>query len=334
MTYTSDNKLSVDGRRPTARRSLTHWSLTIGLSAILLAPHAANASVLWDTEMVSLNLTGGPFLMPLASDPANLLGDSVDGYGFVDSDVQLTVSSQRVIPGPASLGQHQGFDFGSVLGGSGVQPAFDPADFEGQPFFVDSFFDVFFDITVTDVDGRPGRDYVGELDGASIVLEDIGATPAQSNSTQTFSQSDPIFDLVPPESDPYLTLLAFNVPLGLDVNVNSENDDVAFTLGVLGLQDASRNFTTLPGGVVNLDADIASFLEGMIADTSGGVPFLVGAQLPSGLPDIAAFSGTGSITFDLVNSLQGQAIPEPSTFAISVLGLSSLGMIGRPRRRR
>ena len=44
--------------------------------------------------------------MPLASDPGNLLGDSVEGYGFVNSEVTLTLSSQRLVsPGPPSLGQ-------------------------------------------------------------------------------------------------------------------------------------------------------------------------------------------------------------------------------------
>ena len=51
----------------------------------------------FDTELVSLNLLGGPFAMPLASDPDNDLGDSVEGYGFVDSQVEVTLSSQRPV---------------------------------------------------------------------------------------------------------------------------------------------------------------------------------------------------------------------------------------------
>ncbi len=49
----------------------------------------------FDTELVSLDLTGGPYPIPLASDPSNLLGDSIEGFGFVDSYVTITLSSQR-----------------------------------------------------------------------------------------------------------------------------------------------------------------------------------------------------------------------------------------------
>jgi PKD repeat protein len=65
---------------------------------------------------------------------------------------------------------------------------------DGEQFFVDSFFDVFFDITVTDVDARPGRDYAGQPDGEDAPgdltyewdLDDNGSFET-AGSTPTFS---------------------------------------------------------------------------------------------------------------------------------------------------
>lgn len=73
----------------------------------------------FDTELTSLNLSGGPFLMPLAADPGNVLfpgtgeDPSVEGYGFVNSEVLISLSSQRLVsPGPASTGHAWAFSEG------------------------------------------------------------------------------------------------------------------------------------------------------------------------------------------------------------------------------
>ena len=61
----------------------------------------------FQTELTSMSLTGGPFPMPLAFDPTNNLGDSVDGYGFVNSSATFNLSSERTSsPGSASLGSY------------------------------------------------------------------------------------------------------------------------------------------------------------------------------------------------------------------------------------
>ena len=179
----------------------------------------------FDTELTSLNLTGGPFPMPLASDPGNLLGDSVDGYGFVDSTVTITLSSQRIVsPGPASPGQAIAFqdgEFARGAGGPDCTSEIDPAELDGEFFFVDSFFDVFFDITVTDVDARSGRDFAGQADGASIALLDNGPASMQSFSQVVFDAAAPNFGLVPPpEADPYIGHFTIEIPLGTDINDN------------------------------------------------------------------------------------------------------------------
>ncbi len=64
--------------------------------------------IMFDTSLAELDLGGGPFPIPLAFDPTNALGDSIDGYGFVDTTVNLTLSSQRAVdPGPSTRGRRR-----------------------------------------------------------------------------------------------------------------------------------------------------------------------------------------------------------------------------------
>ena len=177
---------------------------TFASSARAGAPIGEFIELIFDTELTSLALTGGPFPIPLASDPGNALGDSIDGYGFVDTLVTITLSSQReVSPGPPSVGRAFAFNgqveaLGGGGGGGGTLPPVDPGKWDGQSFFVDSFFDVFFDITVTDVDSRPGRDYAGMPDGTSLPLMDNGPASMQSSYLAIFDQDAANFGLIPP----------------------------------------------------------------------------------------------------------------------------------------
>ncbi|MSR56432.1 MAG: hypothetical protein EXS05_02015 [Planctomycetaceae bacterium] len=161
----------------------------------------------FDTQLTSLNLTGGPFLMPLASDPTNALGDSIEGFGLVNSSVGIMLSSMRSpTPGPATRGHATASNGGEgVLGvGSPGSDPINPDQLDGQIFQVNSFFDVFFDITVTDMDSRLGRDFAGMPDGASIMLFDNGPANMQSSYSAIFDKDAPNFGLIPPpEADPY-----------------------------------------------------------------------------------------------------------------------------------
>lgn len=264
----------------------------------------------FNTELTSFNLAGGPFPMPLASDPSNLLGDSIDGFGFVDSEVTITLSSQRAIsPGPPSLGMTFAFpaDFGddnSNLNGECGEEEIDPDALDGQQFFADSFFDVFFDITVTDVDPDPGRDYAGQPDGASITLPDNGPANIQTFYFPFFDKDAPNFGLIPPpEVEPYIGHFLIEIPLGGDINANGEDDKIKFTLATHSVGDENRQFIVLPDGTVIDEFDSAAFLEGAIVDLSADPPFTIGALLPTGLPDPAAFGGPTTATSTLLNPL-------------------------------
>ncbi len=291
----------------------------ITFAAVGLGASTAQAQpcvcIKFDTELTQLNLSGGPFPMPLASDPANLLGDSINGFGLVDSSVGITLSSQRpASPGPRSSGvvfaSNCGESARSVLVQSqcGDEPI-DPAVLDGERFFVNSFFDVFFDITVTDVDPRAGRDFPAMGDGASITLPDNGPASMQSNYSVIFDKNAPNFGLIPPpEVDPYIGHFLIEIPLGGDINGNGENDKVKFTLAVHSAGDANRQFITLPNGTVLENFDSAAFLEGAIVDLSADPPFTLGDRDPmTGLPVPGAFGGPTTATSRLLNPLGGDS---------------------------
>ncbi len=266
----------------------------------------------FDTELVSLELTGGPFPLPLATDPANALGDSVEGWGWVNSTVTITLSSQRpVTPGPASVGTAFAFPNVESFAGAGegegqCTTPIDPNQLDGEEFFVDSFFDVFFDITVTDVDARPGRDFAGLPDGMSFPLIDNGPANMASFYIAIFDKDAPNFGLIPPpEADPYIGHFNIEIPLGVDINANGENDKVKFTLATHSVGDGNRTFVTLPDGTVIDEFDSGAFLEGAVVDESSDPPFTIGSMLPSGLPDPAVFGGPTTATSNLLTPIVG-----------------------------
>ena len=288
----------------------------------------------FDTELLSLNLSGGPFLMPLASDPGNALGDSVEGYGFVNSQVTVTLSSQRSIsPGPQSTGQATATNGGGAavvaLAVSAEPPPIDPNVLHGQQFSVDSFFDVFFDIAVTDVDNRPGRDYAGQPDGANIVLPNIGPARMQTTHLAIFDKDAPNFGLIPPpEAAPYIGHFNIEIPLGGDINGNGEDDKIKFTLATHSVGDENRTFITLPDGTVIDEFDSGATLEGAIVDVTSDPPFTIGTINPAaGLPDPSVFGGPTTASSRLLNPIVSEAVPEPSTFVLAALGLVGLGIL-------
>ena len=319
-------------------------SVAFGLViALVAAPvHAVPATVIeFDTELTQMTLAGGPFPIPLASDPGNNLGDSVEGYGFVDSDVTITLSSQRVTsPGQPSLGHVTATTAppnptGGELVVSGVPDPepINPDDLHGQTFYVDSFFDVYFDITFTDVDSRGGRDYAGQPDGASIVFQDNGASRTTARYEAIFDKDAPTFGLLPPpEAEPWVGFVDVEIALGADINGNGENDKIKFTLGTISAGDENRTFIELPDGTVILEFDAGALFEGAVVDESTDPPFTIGATGPTaGLPDPAAFGGPTTAESNLLNPLAGQpGVPEPA--GLGLIGLAMLGMKQRSGR--
>ncbi len=276
----------------------------------------------FDTSLQDFTLQGpNPFPIPLASDPTNNLGDSIDGYGFVDSQVTVTLSSMN--GGTPSLGKacaYQNAQGRADRTGCGA-PSSDPIDpdaLDGTNFIVDSFFDVFFDITVTDVDPRSGRDYAGQPDCASIVLPEQGAEMRSISDLNIFDADAFNFGLIPPpEGAPYIGHFDVVIPLGADINGNGELDKMKFTLVTHSVGDGNRTFIQLPDGTVLDEFDSGAFLEGAILDVIDDPPFIIGAMLPNGLPDMSAFGGRTTATSLLLTPV----VPEPTTLALGLIGM-------------
>ena len=295
-----------------------------------MALAATPAYLQFDTELLSLDLNGGPFPMPLASDPGNALGDSVSGYGFVDTQVTISLSSQRnVLPGAQSLGTANASNQQPDPGGvsiPGTPGPINPAVLDGQTFYVDSFFDVFYDITVTDVDPRPGRDFAGQSDGASFTLPDNGPAHMESLYSALFDMNAPNYGIVPPpEVSPYIGHFNIEIPLGGDINGNSEPDKIKFTLASHSAGDSNRTFVQLPNGTVLDTFDSAAFLAGAVVDQSADPPFTIGGQLPNGLPDPSLFGGPTTASSTLVNEI----VPEPSSIMLLLVGAILAGVCRR-----
>jgi hypothetical protein len=295
----------------------------------------------FDTELIALDLTGGPFPMPLGRDPNNVgvgtgfiagsfFDDSIEGFAFVDSFVQVELSSMN--GGPASLGQAWAYSQGRASDAAidaaildaddgGDPRPIDPNELHGQQFFVDSFFDVFFDITVTDVDDRPGRDYAGQADGASFTLPNNGPAQMWSSYQAIFDKDAPNFGLIPPpEIAPYIGHFLIEIPLGADLNGNGENDKIKFTLVTHQVNDENRTFIQLPDGSVRDTFDTVASLEGLIVDESTDPPFTIGG-----------LTGPTTATSTLLNQV---IVPLPAAAWLGLGMLGGLGAIGKLRRRK
>jgi hypothetical protein len=264
------------------------WALalmaTLAVSGNAIAVIIPQNGITVETELFSMDLFGGPIGVPLASDPGNLLGDSVDGYGYVNSLVQFSLSVQRTpTPGPASPGTSQIYSDGAT-GPVDVQ--------DGDELLVDSFFDVFFDITFVDVDTRPVRDYAGMADGASVQFLD-NHTTMDSSSTCLANTSQNNFGCLPQVGSYFLGFFDVVIPLGGDINGNGIDELLKFTLGTLSVGSVVDSFTyngyqydtfnsnlDLDGLVLDVTAD-PPFSSTLLGPTTARQPIVIPAQTVS-----------------------------------------------------
>lgn len=245
-------------------------------------------------ELVQLSLvSSSPVSIPLASDPTNLLGDSIDGFGFVNSQFEIKLSSLRTTPGPKSLGLIQ-LTLVDPPPTSGINSIH-----SGDQFHVDSFFDVFFDITITDRDIRPGRDYAGLSDGAIMEFRDVGPVRLTS-SYECFAQlAETLFGCIPQARNKlFVGGLPLVIPLGVDINRNGENDKIKIITPQLTPVAVTDIQFPPPTGPYSVSFD--SFFDvdtAVVNDESSDPPFIIGlpGQMiilvpgPGALPPLPGF---------------------------------------------
>ena len=191
---------------------------------------------------------------------------------------------------------------------TGNPPPINPNDFDGEQMSANSFFDVFFDITVTDVDLRHGRDYAGMGPAASFTLQnlsDIGDRDMINFYQVPFDKNAPNFGLLPPpETFPYIGHFNIEIPLGGDINGNGELDKLKFTLAAHQVNGENRTFIILPDGTVIDNFDSEADLSGAIVDVSADPPFTIHMIGPSQAQSL----------------LLNEVVPEPTGLVLLVLG--------------
>jgi hypothetical protein len=192
----------------------------------------------WDTALESADLNAANVLLPLGA-----------GWNPMRTDIHFGVSANTPSAGQAY------------------------ALMSGSQYSVQSFFDVFFDITFTDVD--PLVNFGGNFqDGAVLRFGNIGPGSLISTYPAIADPNLPNQGLFPPpEFAPYIGFFTVEIPFGADLNANGENDKMKVTVAALSFLDQSRTSITLPDGTVIDNFDAVMDLSGAVVDASQDPPF-------------------------------------------------------------
>ena len=260
----------------------------------------------YDTEIVSMDLTG-TFPLPLGPNWTPVL-----------TKLSLSESPAHISKGEAH----------AQYAGIGSDPA-TPGDIQdGDQFRIDSFFDVFFDIKVEDVD--PGADFGSPLpslisvphsgDPADAAHMILGGDPDGTQGFRIADTSKPNFGLFPIQGDVYIGHVPVDIKLPFSIGGDpTAVDRVQFVFSAHNVGDVSAVFLVLPDGTVVEEFDSSAPLLGSIEDDFVDPPF-------------GPFDLIGPTTVHSKGP-QPEGLPEPSTFALVTLGLLGLVGFGSGRRR-
>lgn len=218
--------------------ALTHVR-TAALAAALVPLGAIAAAPLAEAGVGSGFVQMGPFETELLS--MSLMGSGQlplgTGYELVNSEIKINESPTIQSKGTAFISTGRNFPAGITATGGGIIG--DPSTvMQGDPLFVDSFFNVFFDVTVTDID--PNTNFGGGLPSMLMATglgpANMSFVPKRDPMTEqpipncTADLSRPNFGcLPPPAGEVYLG--HFDVVLTLpDLNGNTIPERIKFTL--------------------------------------------------------------------------------------------------------
>lgn len=237
-----------------------------------------------------------------------------DGYGWVKSNIRIDLSSVHQSIGSASLIVPFGFGpdgepagaaaaAGGCFAGEGGQAGNVGT---GDTVCVDSFFDVFFDVTITDVDTTAGF-----FDGGGplmLVGVDIGPMFMQFFGECIADTSLPNLGCLPPVGFPYIS--HFEIAMDLpDVNHNGFDDVMKFTFGAHNVGDVTNTFVDGQQVIDEFGSTIAG--DGAVMDAIADPPF--------------NFTLTGPTTASQGIVYPNSSIPEPTTFALFGAGIALMG---------
>ncbi len=269
-------------------------SATVLRAEVITLPDTLTITI--NTEIVQMDLSGSG-LLPLASDPSNLLGDSIEGYGFVNSQVSFSESA-------------------SLFSSSTTTIFF---DFLNLTSTISSSFELFLDLELTDDDPASGRDYAS---GSPLSITADASKPLTSSVSGTIS-----LDLGSGEvllSDLIETAPQIERSLGVDVNDNGEFDSIFYSLAGLTTLVEAIDFTGVDfTAITSVGNDAFLDINGSLGVTATGLTFA--GQVADTITDppfSIDVSGPVLLTTE---------IDEPSGLMMMLLGL--LGLTRLLRRR-
>lgn len=242
------------------------------------------------TELEDMELTA-ELLMPLTGGGLNNGTPEDPSYGNMRVKLTITESLSAL-----SLGSVSAWDLGDGY------------------WQVDSFFDVFVDIELADIDD------VYDFSNDAPMIQLLGVH-AGTISTNFFTYWDPNLPngglFPPPETSPYTLDAPFQVPLGFDVNGNEEEDFLDIQEWTWTWLGADRKFVFVPTRVVH-NVKAQTQLSGKVRDALTDPPF-------------GPITLTGPTTASAQLVYRPPTIPEPSSVGLLTAGLA---MLLRRRRRR
>ncbi|MDP2833744.1 MAG: hypothetical protein Q8Q28_10745 [Pseudomonadota bacterium] len=286
-----------------------------GVASLALASLPAQAtyidpSIAIATQLLSFGSGGinGDVFLPLtgAGTTSTLSGAptaTVDGYGWVKSNISISLSTGTPSTGAAYLGLPYpagpggGTSHGCFLGASMAGNAN-----TGDTVCVSSFFDVFYDVMITDIDGTAG--YFGGAGPAAMGAAGLGPINMQFNGDCVADTSKPNLGCLPPVGSPYIGHFLISMALGQDVNLNGFLDVIKFEFGTHNVGDVTNSFFNGNQLVDTFNSTIAG--NGAVMDAITDPPF--------------TFTLTGPTTAQQGIVYAADSIPEPASLAL--LGLA------------